>query len=78
MLTINADAHPLMRRMHKPNPKMCADAQDNRSVVPIEAGDADRWLHGTFDDARQLLRLAPVEIFDAAPVEGQPHQSSLL
>lgn len=64
MLTINADAHPLMRRMHKPDPKMPPDAQDKRSVIPIEAGDVDAWLAGTVADAKALLKLAPAELFN--------------
>ena len=67
MLTINADAHPLMRRMHKPDPKLAADKQDKRSVIPIDASDVDQWLAGTVEDASALLRLAPVEVFDASP-----------
>ncbi|MEJ8852178.1 hypothetical protein [Variovorax rhizosphaerae] len=47
MLTLNADAHPLMNRMHKPDPKVGRDEQDKRSVVPIERGDVDQWLEGT-------------------------------
>ena len=31
MLTLNADAHPLMSRMHKPDPKLGPDQQDKRS-----------------------------------------------
>lgn len=65
MLTINADAHPLMGRMHKPDPKLGPDQQDKRSVIPIEAGDVDQWLAGTMAQAQELLRLAPVEIFEA-------------
>ena len=34
MLTLNADEHALMRRMHKPVPKAGPDAQDKRSVIP--------------------------------------------
>lgn len=68
MLTINADSHPLMRRMHKPDSKLPADQQDKRSVIPIELGDVDMWLAGTIEDARTLLRLAPVEVFEAGPV----------
>lgn len=68
MLTLNADAHPLMRRMHKPDPKLGPDAQDKRSVVAIEFEDVDQWLHGTVDEARALVRLTPVEVFDAAPM----------
>ena len=67
MLTINADAHPLMRRMHKPDPKLAADKQDKRSVIPIEMGDVDRWLEGSVADAAGVLRLAPVGIFEAGP-----------
>jgi len=69
VLTINADAHPLMNRMHKPDPKVGPTEQDKRSVIPIEAGDVDAWLAGTMEQAQALLRLAPVEVFAAAPAE---------
>lgn len=65
MLTINADAHPLMRRMHKPDPKLPADQQDKRSVIPIEMADVDQWLAGTAKDAEDLLKLAHAEMFEA-------------
>ena len=68
MLTINADAHPLMRRMHKPDPKLPADKQDKRSVIPIDASEVDQWLEGTAQDAKALMRLVPVEIFSATPI----------
>lgn len=68
MLTINADDHPLMRRMHKPDPKVPADKQDKRSVIPLEAADFDQWLEGTVDQAKKLMKLAPVEIFESGPV----------
>lgn len=69
MLTLNADAHPLMSRMHKPDPKLAPDAQDKRSVVAIEPGDVDAWLHGTPQQAAALVRLTPVDAFDAAPAQ---------
>lgn len=69
MLTINADDHPLMRRMHKPDPKLPPDRQDKRSVIPLEVADWDQWLAGTGDEARSLLRPAAVEIFIAHPSE---------
>jgi len=65
MLTINADGHPLMGRMHKPEPKLPADRQDKRSVVPVEQGDVDQWLAGTMQEAQELLRVPAVELFDA-------------
>ena len=67
-LTINADSHSLMSRMHKPDPKLPADQQDKRSVIPIEMQDVDQWLAGTVREAGQLLRLASVDVFDAATV----------
>ncbi len=39
--------------------------QDKRSVIPIELADVDAWLAGTQQEAQALLRLSPVEIFDA-------------
>jgi putative SOS response-associated peptidase YedK len=68
MLTINADAHPLMSRMHKPDPKLGPDAQDKRSVIPVELEDVDLWLTGTVEQAQALLQVAPVEMFDAGPM----------
>ena len=44
MLTMNADSHPLMRRMHKPDPKLGPTEQDKRSVVVLEAESYDTWL----------------------------------
>jgi hypothetical protein len=70
MLTLNADHHPLMSRMHKPDPKLPPDQQDKRSVIPIEKGDIDLWLAGTVDEAMKLLKLSPLEVFEAGPTRG--------
>jgi putative SOS response-associated peptidase YedK len=67
MLTVNADDHPLMSRMHKPDPRLAPDQQDKRSLVVVEPEDFDTWLVGTHEQARALIRLAPVERFEAAP-----------
>lgn len=67
MLTQNADHHPLMRRMHKPDPKLAPDQQDKRSVVALESDDFEQWLHGTIDEATTLIQLTPTESFNAAP-----------
>lgn len=56
MLTVNADDHPIMGRMHKHDPKLPPDRQDKRSVVAIDARDVDQWLAGTLADALALLR----------------------
>jgi len=77
MLTLNADDHPLMRRMHKPDPAYSLDEQDKRSVIPIEIGDVDPWLHGSVEEASRLLQLAPVEVFSAAPITANLPQGRL-
>ena len=66
MLTINADGHSLMGRMHRPDPKRPPEMQDKRSVVPIEAEDVDTWLCAPVQQASQLVRLAPAEAFEGA------------
>ena len=68
MLTINSDGHPLMGRMHKPDPALAPDQQDKRSVIPIEHADVEQWLAGSAEDARVLMRVPAVEVFDAGPV----------
>lgn len=56
MLTINADDHPLMSRMHRPDPKLPPDQQDKRSVVAIEHADTATWLSGSISDATKLVQ----------------------
>ena len=65
MLTLNADAHPLMSRMHKPDPKLPPERQDKRSVIPVADEDVDTWLAGTQVQAQALLKPAAVEEFAA-------------
>jgi hypothetical protein len=67
MLTLNADHHPLMSRMHKPDPHFGPDEQDKRSVVSIEAKDVDQWLFGTIEQAQELIQPPPMELIDAGP-----------
>ena len=70
MLTQNADAHPRMKRMHRPDPKRPPELQDKRAVVPIELEDVDLWLHGTVPQAQALLRLPDADQFEAGPGQG--------
>ena len=76
MLTVNADAHPLMSRMHKPDPKLPPHDQDKRSVIPLEAQNFDQWLEGTVEQARALMQAPALDIFEAGPVE--PDQQTLV
>jgi len=72
MLTINADVHPLMRRMHKPDPKLGADQQDKRSLVAVEFDDVDQWLYAPVVEAAKLVKLTPAELMEAGPAEPMP------
>jgi len=63
MLTQNCDGHPLLGLMHKPDPALPADAQDKRSVIPIERADWNTWLHGSIDEALALVRVPAVDLF---------------
>lgn len=58
MLTINADQHPLMNRMHKPDPKLPADAQDKRMEVVLETETWHDWLSASVAQARDLMTIA--------------------
>jgi len=68
MLTTNADDHPLLARMHKPDPKLPPDQQDKRSVVSIELADTDAWLGGNMEEAEALLQAPPMAKIDAGPI----------
>lgn len=65
MLTVNADDHPLMSRMHKPDPKLPPDRQDKRSVVSIEPGAVEQWLQGSRNEAAELLVPPAVNLIEA-------------
>ena len=67
LLTINADAHPLIKRMHRPDPKRPPDIQDKRAVVPLEPDDVDGWLFAPFEQAAKLVRLAADDAFSGEP-----------
>lgn len=64
MITCNCDGHPLLARLHKPDPNLPPDQQDKRAVVHIERADWDTWLHGTQEEALALIRPNPAEVFD--------------
>ena len=49
LLTVNADDHPLLRRMHRPG-------DEKRSLAIIEPADYGAWLHATPEQALAMLR----------------------
>ena len=67
MLTVNADPHPTISRMHKPDPKYGPMGQDKRSVIAIEPNAVQRWLFGTITEASQLLVPPAAALINAKP-----------
>jgi putative SOS response-associated peptidase YedK len=72
MLTQNCDEHPVLSRMHKPDPALPQEQQDKRAVVAIERADWEQWLRGTTEDAMKLVRL-PVCDLRHGPVDADSH-----
>ena len=74
MITINANPHPLLGLMHKPERDaekniLPHHEQDKRAVVPIEQVDWQLWLTGSLDDALSLLQLPNISLFDHGPAD---------
>lgn len=53
MLTINADSHPVMNRLHKPE-------DEKRTVVPLRPELFQDWLNATPETAQDLLNLTSI------------------
>lgn len=49
MLTVNADGHPVMGRFHRPG-------DEKRSVVVLEPGQFEAWLHAEVAVAKAMLQ----------------------
>ncbi len=73
MLTLNADAHPLMRRFHKPE-------DEKRMVAVLDDGDLDAWLECPPERQRDFLHACPAESLQAvaAPLPRRGQTASLL
>ena len=64
MITCSCDGHPLLARLHKPDPNLPPDRQDKRAVAHIDKADWDGWLHGSEEQALGLVRPQATEVFD--------------
>jgi hypothetical protein len=73
MITQNCDQHPLLKLMHKPDPKLPADKQDKRAVVPIEQSDWEQWLSGSVAKAEGLIQVPSLEIFRHGAADPSKH-----
>jgi putative SOS response-associated peptidase YedK len=55
MLTINADAHPLMNQFHKP-------ADEKRMVVILHDDQHDDWLNASMQESKEFLLAYPADL----------------
>jgi putative SOS response-associated peptidase YedK len=69
MITQNCDGHPVLGLMHKPDPKLPPDQQDKRAVVSLERQSWDQWLHGSFDEAEELIQVPSVDLIKHGPAD---------
>ena len=67
LLTVNADAHPLMQRMHRPG-------EEKRMPVLIAPAQREAWLHASDLEARALMRAAPADALVGEPAPRPPAQ----
>ena len=59
----------MLGRLHKPDPDLPADAQDKRSVVPLEPEQWAAWFAATPAQALGMLKAPPMERFDLADAQ---------
>ena len=78
MVTMNADAHPLLSQMHRTDPKRAIGKQDKRAVVPLEPALWDQWLNGSNAEAMSAIQLPAVELFAHGPADPKVTQSLIV
>lgn len=65
MLTVNADAHPLYRRLHRPG-------EEKRMPIILDPEDYGDWLRCPVDEAKRFFRMWDgVLVGEPAPVPGK-------
>jgi putative SOS response-associated peptidase YedK len=67
MLTINADSHPLMKHMHRPDPKRPVSHQDKRMVAILHESQYAEWLDAPVERSMAYLLPYPAERMLATP-----------
>lgn len=72
MVTMNADGHSILGRMHRPDPDRPPDKQDKRAVVALRPSAYLAWLYGDEAAARAALQLPEAEEIEAAPEHATP------
>jgi putative SOS response-associated peptidase YedK len=61
MLTINADAHPIFKELHRPDPKRPPELQDKRMVVILNEDSYQAWLDAPAERSREFLVQYPAD-----------------
>lgn len=71
MITRNCNDHPMLNRLHKPDPYLKpGEPEDKRAVVHVEPASWEAWLLGDEAQAREVLtHLPPPEFFDQVDVQ---------
>jgi putative SOS response-associated peptidase YedK len=70
LITINADAHPVMRQFHPPD-------DEKRMLVLLSPTHLDAWLNGSCDDALALAQPLDPDALVAEPAPLPPRASKL-
>ncbi len=65
MLTLNAENHPILKRLHKPD-------DEKRSLYIVRPEEYDTWLNAAPEEARAMLVLLPPEDYVLAPAPKPP------
>jgi len=78
MMTINCNAHPVLRLMHKPDvdgegKPLPDEQQDKRTVVALEREHWEQWLHGSPADAAALIRLPAADLYAHGAADPEKH-----
>lgn len=71
LLTVNADGHGLMRRMHRPE-------DEKRMLVLLPAHDWSRWLQADTAEALGLLQEAGSRCLEGEPAPARPERQQAL
>ena len=69
MLTVNADGHGVMGRMHRPE-------DEKRMIAILAPNEYDQWLHAKPGQIKALLRCWPAVELDAIPAPQIPRNAN--
>jgi len=77
MLTINADDHPVMKHMHRPDPKRPIVMQDKRMVVILPEAQYEEWLDAPAERSMNFMNQYPAERLVMTPESLPPKEVTL-